>query len=107
LWKARTPDGGGRVLSHIRATVAAVVRSVSVALPRHHSLEVTVPMVPERLRLELTEFRAVIEVMTISAAIRPYSMAVTPDSSLISLLKKITIGLHSGFSVRPKVHSKV
>jgi hypothetical protein len=46
-------------------------------------------------------------VMTISAEIRPYSMAVTPDVSLISLLKNITIGLHSGFSVRPKVRSKV
>ena len=59
------------------------------------------------MRLELTALRAAIEVMTISAEIRPYSIAVTPDVSLISLLKNITIGLHSGFSVRSKVYSKV
>jgi hypothetical protein len=37
--------------------------------------------------------------ITISAQIRPYSIAVTPEASLISLLKKITIGrLHSEFN---------
>jgi hypothetical protein len=40
------------------------------------------------------------EPTTISAAIRLYSMAVTADVSLISLLKNIIIGgLHSQFDV--------
>jgi len=55
--------------------------------------------VVERLRLTLTEFSAKKEPTTISAAIRPYSIAVTPEESSISLLNKIIIGrLHLGFN---------
>jgi hypothetical protein len=57
-----------------------------------HRLAATVLNVFWRLRLRLTEFTATKEPITISAAIRPYSIAVTPVSSLISLEKKHAIG---------------
>lgn len=38
----------------------------------------TVPNVPAKLSAELTDFSAATETITISAAIRPYSIAVTP-----------------------------
>ena len=51
-----------------------------------------------RLRARLAELMATNEPTAISAAISPYSIAVAPRSSLISLVSKITIdGLSAGF----------
>src|SRR4029434_10133124 len=56
-----------------------------------YRLAATVLKVVLRLSVRLTELMATKEPITISAAISPYSIAVTPPSSLISLLSKITI----------------
>jgi hypothetical protein len=52
-----------------------------------------------RLRERPTELTAANKPITISATSRPYSIAVTPVSSLKSLVRKITIGrFHAGFN---------
>jgi hypothetical protein len=67
-------------------------------ISRPHKWPATLLKVLLRPRLRLTEFRAKSEPTTISAEIRPYSIAVTPETSLTSLLSTRTIGrLHLRF----------
>src|SRR5271166_1035220 len=71
-----------------------------------HRWDATVPKVWERLRETLTAFKAKNEPITINDAIRPYSIAVTPDSSFISLVIRIAIGGFPLGSLMPSVRSK-
>ena len=63
-----------------------------------HRPAATLLKVVVRLRVRLTELMVTNEPTAISAAISPYSIAVTPQSSLISLASMITIDrLSAGF----------
>jgi hypothetical protein len=74
----------------MRASASRLKHFRRVILP--HRPAATLLKVVEMWRLTLTAFRAKREPTTISAEIRPYSIAVTPEVSLTSLSKKITIG---------------
>lgn len=57
------------------------------------------------LRLLPTEVKAAIAATAISAAINPYSIAVTPDSSLIRLVKRVRKRVLLG--LRKQSHAKM
>ena len=68
-----------------------------------HSLLATVLKVLERLRVRPTELMAIKAPTTISAAISPYSITVTPEASLMSLLstdhhRQVSLLTRSGIS---------
>ena len=94
------------------ASIASAARSVAVFTVRPwpiqgertpHSLLATVLKVLERLRVRPTELMATNAPTTISAAISPYSITVTPEASLMSLLstdhhRQVSLLTRSGIS---------
>jgi hypothetical protein len=91
------PQASATRAKQIVLGIAAVPTKISLFLTSFarertpQSLAATVLKVLVRLRVRPTELMAINEPTAIRAAISPYSIAVTPLSSLISLVSKITI----------------
>src|SRR5216683_6177160 len=104
-FRSRSP-APGHALFHSSVVFSVVCCAVARGRGDTQRLAATLLKVLARLRLRLTEFTAIKEPTTISAVIRPYSIAVTPYSSLISLVKKISIVFYPPGSVMRIVRSK-